>query len=96
MALERPARLVERLDGPPQAHQRVLQQGQDQHRIVRIDHRPDHQRRQDAHRRIGQGSAGRGVRLHAPARQPGRDPPGQGLVGGDQRAGLAGNLQRLA
>ncbi len=96
MSLQRPPRGVQLLERAAEANKRMLEDGQQQHGIVGIGHRLGDQRRQHPHRRVGQGRAGRGVGLDSPTRKPRRDPPGQGLVGGDQGAGLAGRLQGLA
>ncbi len=82
--------------GKAQAGQRMLEDGQQPHRIAWIERRAGQKAEQPAGGAVRQRRAGRGVGLHAPARQAGGDAPGQVPVGRDQGGGLARGLERLA
>ena len=93
--LERPRRVVERLRIAAEPRQPVAEQSGERRRRE-IARRGERQPRQHARLRFAERPAGGRFDLDPPTRELGGDSPRDGDVGGDQRRGAAGRLQRFA
>ena len=93
--LERPRRVVERLLRAAEPRQPVAEQSGERRRRE-VARRGERQPRQHARLRFAERAAGGRFDLDPPAREFGGDPPRDGDVGGDQRRGSAGRVERFA